>query len=228
MSTNVMGKQRVDKRPKTMSPLSTSFNITPSTATGGRSLGSLGMLPIGVYKGAPAFWDLDKAVNQPGVWPEQLHILGVLDGREEDYDLQTVPFIAAEAVGTIHSATFTVPAGNTWFVNAIEIVLPASGGANIITGNWRNSLWTDRAATPSSAGQAFHNADLDFGVGGGTQWDEFSWPGAIWAPTNKQSLLRLPAATVITVSFTNTIAVVAGNVNAIARLYGFIGKSLVS
>jgi len=108
------------------------------------------------------------------------------------------------------------------------MVLPPSGGANIIIGNWRCSLWTDRAATPSPAGQAFHAANVNFGFGGGTQWDEFGVIPLLWAAANKPVALRLPAGTVLTFTATNTVAAAAGNVNAIFRIYGYIGKALVA
>ena len=223
-----MGQQKVDGKPKTMSPLQVAYNLTPLLATAGRSAGSLGVVPIGSYRGGVAFWDLDLAVRQPLVWAEQQHILGILDGREEDYDLQTLAIVAAEAALTPHTGTLTVPAGLVYYLNAVEMVLPGSGGANIITGNWRCSLWTDRAATPSPAGQAFHAVDVAFGVGGGTQWDEFGVIPLLWAPTNKPVALRLPAGTVLTFTAINTVAPAAANVNAIFRVYGYIGKALVA
>ncbi len=221
-----MGRQKVvDKR---VSALQALYNLTPALAVQGRAAGSLGVIPLGYYKGQVRFWDLDLAVNQPLVFAEQQHILGILDGREEDYDLQTLAVTLAEAIGTQHTAQLTVPAGVVWYLNAVEIVIPASGGANIVTANWRCNLWTDRAATPSTNGQLFHAADLNFGVGGGTQWDEFGVIPLLWAATNKPVALRLPAGAILTVTFTNTVAVAAGTVNCIFRVYGYIGKLLVA
>jgi hypothetical protein len=187
----------------------------------------LGVYILGGYKGQTVFVDLDKLVNQPLVRAEQEHILGILDGREEDYDLQTITTTLFEAVGTVHTAQITVPAGVVWFLNAVELVVPASGGANAYTANWRSSLWKDRAAVPSPNGQPFHAVDFNPGVGGGTQWDEFGQIPLLWTPTNKPVSLRLPAGTVLTFSFTNTLAVAAAAVNCIARVYGYIGKALV-
>jgi len=78
-----MGKQKIVD--KTITPLQALTSVTPLTATEGRTRGSLGILPIGVYKGEAAFIDLDKLANQPLVEAEQLHILGILDGREEEW-----------------------------------------------------------------------------------------------------------------------------------------------
>ncbi|MFW6125484.1 MAG: hypothetical protein ACOC58_00100 [Chloroflexota bacterium] len=216
-----MGEQRV--KDKTITPLTSIVNLGPSEV----SARGLGAVSIGVYKGNAAFWDLDKAVVQPLVEAERLHILGILDGREEDYDLQTLAVAAAEAIGTAHTAKLTVPTGEVWFLNAVETVIPASGGANIITANWYCGLWTDRLGA-LGYGQPFHGAALDFGVGGGTQWDEFTEPANWWAATNKPQALRLPAGAELTVVFTNTTAVAAAAVNCIFRVYGWIGKTLVT
>lgn len=213
---------------KVVRPQTSLVSLTPSAVTGGIRRDQLGVLMIGAYKGAAAFFDLDKLANQPLVWAEQQHILGVLDGREENYDLQTITSVLAEGIGTVHTETLTVPAGVVWFLNAVEIVVPASGGANAFTANWRCSLWTDRAAVPSAAGQAFHAADYAPGVGGGTQWDEFGVIPLLWAANNKPATLRLPAGAVLSVSFTNTLAVAAAVVNCLFRVYGYIGKLLVA
>jgi len=212
---------------KTISPLQLT-TLTPASVTQGRATNTWGVIPIGNYKGAAAFLDLDKLANQPLVLAEQLHILGILDGREEDYDLQTITTVLAEAIGTIHTAQLTVPAGVVWFLNAVEMVVPVSGGANAYTANWRCSLWPDRALVPSPNGQAFLAADFNPGVGGGTQWDEFGVVPLLWAATNKPQTLRLPGGTVLTVSFTNTLAVAAAAVNCLFRVYGYIGKALVA
>ncbi len=215
-----MGKDRLVN--KVVTPMQTLAGLTIASALQNRIASYL----LGGYKGQSAFVDLDKLVNQPLVLSEKAHILGILDGREEDYDLQTQSVTLAEAIGTPHSASITVPSGEVWYVNAIENVSPASGGANIVTVNWRCSLWTDRIAG-LSAGQTFHAADINLGVGGGTQWDEFGVIPLLWAATNKPETLRLPAGTVLTFTFTNTVAVAAGTVNCISRVYGYIGKALV-
>ncbi len=222
-----MGKQAVVD--KTIKPMSTTTltNLTPALVTSGTPYTQLGTVPIGYYKGAAAFWDLDLGVNQPNVAAERLHQLGVLDGREEDYDLQTLAITLAEAIGTAHTATLTVPAGEVWFINSILTTIPASAGANVITANWWNSLWTDRVAA-AAAGQPFHPVAFNFGVGGGAQQDEFSAPGPVWLITNKSVELRLPAGSILTCVFINTVAVAAATVAATFQVYGWIGKSLVA
>jgi len=217
-----------NKKPKdislkgTVRPNQVATTLSPYQAT---SQG-IGFLPIGEYKGSATFFDLDNLVNQPTVLAEEKHILGILDGREEDYDLQTLSIAAAEAVGTTHMAQLTVPSGAVWFINSVVTTLPASGGANILTANWYCSLWTDRTGA-LGYGQPFHANAINFGVGGGIQYDEFDVPGPIWAVTNKPVALRLPAGTVITVIVTNTTAVAAGAVTATFQLYGYVGRTLL-
>jgi len=226
MKLTTLGKQRVKDHTKPpLQALQTLTTITPGQAVA--QMGWSPTVPIGNYKGALAFLDLDKLGNQPLVWAEQLHILGILDGREEDYDLQTLAVAAAEAIGTVHTGALTVPAGEVWYINAVVLTLPASGGANIVTGNWRCSLWTDRVAA-AVAGQTFHPADVTFGVGGGVQTDEFGVIQVLFNINNKPAVLRAPAGTIFTATVTNTVAVAAAAVNATLQLHGFKGKALVA
>lgn len=225
MENENMGKQRV--KDMTISPL----EVLRAMQTGSITIAQAqqmfnGVIPIGDYKGVAALLNLDLLVKQPLVDAELKHILGIIDGREEDYDLQTLAVTAAEAIGTIHTGALTVPTGEVWFINNVQTTIPASGGANIITANWHCSLWTDRVAA-SALGQPFHAAALNFGVGGGAQLDEFSPPGPVWLLTNKQVALRAPAGTIFTVVFTNTGVVAAATVNCVFQLYGWIGKALV-
>jgi len=222
-----MGKERMKdmtidpNRKGGMIAQTTISNLSPD------DIATQGALVIGNYKGNAAFLDLDKLANQPLVAAEKGHILGILDGREEDYDLQTAGIALAEAVGTSHVTQLTVPTGATWYVSAIISTLPASGGANIIEANWYCSLWTDRLGS-LGYGQAFHAAAFNFNVGGGIQYDEFGVVPVLWAATNKEQPLRLPAGTVLTFIATNTTAVAAAAVNATFQVYGYVGKSLVA
>jgi len=185
-----------------------------------------GVIPMGDYKGYGALWDIDKAVKQPLVLAEQLHILGILDGREEDYDLQTIRIPTGSVAGAEVRETLEVPSGEVWYVTAVVLTTPADqGGTPAI--NWRCSLWTDRAATPDSAGQAFHAANLSNTPNGGTWTDEFHALGPSIALANKPCALRLPAGTVITAVATNLNAAATANMDCTLALYGFIGKPLV-
>lgn len=212
---------------KSIRPATTLTSLTPAMVTSGQGYGLLGNMPIGYYKGTAAFWDLDLQVNQPLVAAERRHILGLIDGREEDYDLQTLAVTLAEAIGTGHTAALVVPAGEVWFLNNVQTTIPASGGANVIGANWYCSLWTDRLGA-LGLGQAFHVAGFNFGAGGGVQLDEFSPAGPVWAVANKTVALRAPAGTIFTVIFTNAVAVAAATVNCTFQLFGWIGKTLVA
>ncbi len=185
-----------------------------------------GTLPVGSYKGYGAIWDLDLAVKQPLVHAEQLHILGILDGRLEDHDIQTVTIPLGAAANTVVVGTLTVPTSEVWFINAVRMVSPADAGGSP-TMNWHCSLWTDPATTPSTYGQPFHAAGVNFTPGGGTQWDEFGIPATVWDAANKPMVLRLPGGTVITFTVTNTGAVATAAMACTIALFGSIGKPLV-
>ena len=187
-----------------------------------------GFIPMGDYKGYGALWNIDLAVKQPLVLAEQLHILGLLDGREEDYDLQTIRIPNGAAIGASVRERLAVPTGDVWYVTAVELITPADQGGTP-TLNWRCSLWTDRATTPDTDGQAFRPAGQEWSnsPGGGTAYDEFVPPANWWAARNKPVMLRLPGGTVITAVATNTVALATANMDCTLRLYGFIGKSLV-
>ncbi len=212
-----MGKDRV--KDKTISPL----GIVQALMAGSITIAQAqqmydGVLPIGDYKGVASILDLDLLVKQPLVDPEARHILGIIDGREEDYDLQTLGIVLGEVLATSHVASLTVPVGEVWFLNNVLTTTPAN-----VTANWYCSLWTDRVGALGH-GQAFHAAVIPAST---AQLDEFSPPGPLWLLTNKQVPLRAPAGTVFTVVCTNTATPAPANVNCTFQLYGWIGKSLV-
>ena len=188
-----------------------------------------GVLPIGDYKGVAAILNLDLLVKQPLVNAEQQHILGILDGREEDYDLKTLTTVVNSAIGTALTGTLTVPTGEVWFINAVETVVNATGAANGLVGNWLCSLWPDRAATPSEAGQSFHPAAGLVAAAGATltTLDEFGPIATAWLITNKVPLLRLPAGAIITFTLVTATAEVDVAAASTLKLYGAVAKPLV-
>jgi len=222
-----MGRQKlVDKE-------ITAQDVVKALATGGLAIGQAqqmfnGVVPIGDHKGYAALLDIDLLVKQPLVEAEQLHIMGLLDGREEDYDLQTIRIPSGAAIGAEVRERLTVPTGEVWFVTAVELTTPADQGGTP-TLNWRCSLWTDRAATPDVDGQAFRAPGEEFSnsPGGGTAYDEFVPPFNTWAARNKPVVLRLPAGAVITAVAVNTAAAATANMDCTLALYGYIGRSLV-
>lgn len=186
-----------------------------------------GVFIIGKHKGEPVALDITTLI-EPLVLAEQLHILGVLDGREEDYDLQTIRIPNGAKNGASVRERLTVPATEVWFVTSVALTTPADQGGTP-TLNWRCSLWTDRAATPDTDGQAFRRSGQEFSAspGGGTGYDEFVPPANWWAARNKPVMLRLPAGAVITAVATNTVADAIANMDCQLALYGFIGKALL-
>ncbi len=229
-----VGKQKtVDKtvRPMTLT------SLTPALATAGQASGLLGNVPIGVYKGAAAFWDLDLAVNQPNVLAEQQYILGILDGREEDYDLQTLTVPLLAVAGTALTGTLTVPTGELWYVNCIRLNCPGDVTAGY-TLNWACSLWTDRIGA-AAVGQTFRTAAMALasaGIathtapGGGAiqQLDEFGEIATAWAITNKTPLLRLPAGTIITFTVLSDTAAPTVATACTLSVHGAMAKVLVA
>ncbi len=190
-----------------------------------------GVLPVGDYKGMAAILDLDLLVKQPLVDAELKHILGILDGREEDHDLLTLTTVvgAASPIGTVLSGSLTVPAGEVWFINAVETYVNCLLAANGLVGNWRCSLWPDRAATPSEAGQSFHPAAglVAAALATLTTLDEFGGWTTLVELTNKTTLLRLPAGAIITFILVTTTDEVDAAAASTLKLYGYIGKALV-
>jgi len=214
---------------KSVKPMSTVQSITPSNFIVGARTPAYGAVVLGDYKGTARFLDLDKLVNQPLVWAEQQHILGILDGREEDYDLQTISPPVGATVGATYTASLTVPTGQTWYVNAVVVTLDSTGSNHGVSANWHCSLWTDRAATPSQYGQPFHGQNLAIANNAtNVWWDEFYVGGPVWQLTNKPVLLRLPAGTTITFVVIITTAAVTVELDNTLALYGFVTKALVS
>ncbi len=189
-----------------------------------------GVIPMGDYKGYGALWDIDLAVKQPLVAAEQLHILGILDGRLEGHDLVTVTIPNGALANAVFRGSLVVPAGQVWFVTAVETVTPADDGGTPAI-NWACSLWTDPAATPDPAGQPFHAIPKSATPAGDTFLDEFHWTAmrdlAAVVETNKPVALRLPAGAVITAIATNLTLPATGDMDCTLALYGYIGRPLV-
>lgn len=221
-----MGERKViDKK---VFPLSSPVSLSPAHLTN-RNRETLGNIPIGVYKGVAAFWDLDKAVNQPGVLAEQKHILGILDAREEERDLLTILIEDGVELGTDEANVrkrITVPSKEVWYVNAILVTTPADDGGTIHA-NWRCSLWPDIDGDPKDDdGQTFYADDLN-DAAGDTWYAEFGPITTAWAVTNKTELLRLPGGTKITFNARLATANATGDLTSTLKLYGFKAKKLV-
>ncbi|GAI89105.1 unnamed protein product, partial [marine sediment metagenome] len=90
-----------------------------------------GVLPIGDYKGVASILDLDKMVNQPLVLTEQQYISSILDGREEGYDRRTLTIPIDSPVAFGLSGSLTVPAGDLWYINAVQMYVPFDADAGV-------------------------------------------------------------------------------------------------
>lgn len=216
-----LGKQRVVD--KTLKALTTTLtSLTPATVTAGTNANQLGYMPIGVYKGAAAFWDLNLAVNEPNVQAELLHILGNLDGGTEDFDLQTIT-VGAVVAGVIVTETLTVPVGEVWFINGVVGTCVADATGTVVY-NWRCSLFPDAAA--NVLGGVYHTAWVATPLG--PQLDEFGAIATVFAIGNKPVPLRLPAGTTISGQLMNAAGAAAcTGVVGTFQLFGWIGKRLV-
>lgn len=233
---------------KTVRPMTTVVNLSPGQAVASIPAGSLGNLPIGYYRGAPAFWDLDKAVVQPLVSAEREHILGNLDGRTLAYDRIPVTFTAAEAIALQRRARLTVPAGQVWYVQAVQLYAAKDTTATFDV-NFRCSLWPDIVAagvTPDVDGQAYLGWDgvgtnainiwnFLFGVPpvttniGHGSTDALYLGNDIATPKTQPALLRLPAGAVLTAQVTvRTNVIVLATIDVTMSIYGFVGKALVN
>ncbi len=197
-----------------------------------------GVMPIGDYKGVASIFDLDKMVNQPLVDVEQKYMLGILDGREEAYDLVTVTVPITAVAGTLASGSLTVPTGNLWHVNAVRLACPGDVTAGF-TMNWHCSLWTDRLAA-AVIGQSFHGAAAVLGNLMGltthvapaaaaiAQLDEFGPNSTAWLLSNKIPILRLPSLTVITFTILTDTALPTVATACTLQLFGSMGRVLVA
>ncbi|GAI91548.1 unnamed protein product, partial [marine sediment metagenome] len=189
-----MGKQRVANKAITPQQILQALQAGSITTAQAQAMFN-GVMPVGDYKGIAAIFDLDLLVKQPLVDAEQKHILGILDGRLEGYDLRTLTFAIDAPAGTPLAGTLTVPAGPPWYINCVRMFVPADATAGF-TVNWHCSLWTDPAAVPSEAGQPFRSAaqallatNCPAGVVDLEQLDEFGPVSAAWLITNKVPLL---------------------------------------
>ncbi|GAJ09193.1 unnamed protein product, partial [marine sediment metagenome] len=187
-----MGKQ--DVKEKTIDPIKALQTGNMTTAQAQQMFN--GVMPIGDYKGVASILDLDALVKQPLVLAEQKHILGILDGREADYDLSSIS-LAAGIAGTFATGSLTVPLGEVWYISTVQLFHPSLGAGNQGGANWYCSLWTDRAATPSAFGQPFHSAaQVSLVNSNQTVTDDFWTDAPFLGIGHKDVMLRAPGGTV--------------------------------
>jgi len=217
-----MGERKIVDKSVTAQDVAKALQAGSITTAQAQAMYS-GVIPIGDYKGVAAIIDIDKLVNQPLVWAEQLHVLGNLDGGTEDTDLQTITVPAGTLATAVVSETLTVPAGEVWYINAIVGTCLADATGTIVY-NWRCSLFPD--ALGSELGGVYHTNWIATPLG--PQYDEFSAIATLFAVGNKPMPLRLPAGATITGQLMNAAgAAAATGVTGTIQLYGWRGKPLV-
>ncbi len=205
------GKQRLVN--KTITPLALS-EVTPEQATAKN--GPLGVLPLGKYKTKVAFWDLDKAVNQPLVLVEKAHALNKLDDR----NVVDVKIGAGAAIGQSGRDKHTVPAGKVHFINRLVANAPAAdGGGAFLTVNVRVSIWPDTATTPDTDGKSYWTTDKE----------PKGTPVTLDLPAQGElgEELRLPAGSTLTLVATVKGAALAADTTATLIPYGREANALV-
>ena len=204
------GKQKVVD--KTITPLQALYNLTPALSTEGRSRGSLGVVPIGNYKGEPRFWDLDKAVNQPLVLAEKAYALDRIDSRNGIN--VTVPNLSALAA--IITGEIEVPVGEVWYLNRLSVICPAADATgtcsfNILVSSFpKTATGTDKPYLPADVTAMGATTDIDLPAQG--QLGEE---------------LRLVGGDKLTLQLTVTVAFTADKVFRL-NVWGRKGKLLVA
>jgi hypothetical protein len=204
-----MGKDRlVDK---TISPLQLT-SLTPSSVTQGRATNTWGVIPIGNYKGAAAFIDLDKLVNQPLVLAEKAYALDRVDSR--DGVNVTVPNLSALA--TIVTGEIVVPAGEVWYLNRLSVVCPAADATGTVS---FNILVSSFPKTEAGGDKPYLPANVT-AMGATTDYD-------LPAQGGLGEELRLVGGDKLTLQLVVTVAFTADKVFRL-NPWGRQGKSLVA
>jgi hypothetical protein len=204
-----MGKQKMVN--KTIQPLQLT-NLTPAAVTGGRAANTLGVIIIGNYKGAAAFFDLDKLANQPLVLAEKAHCLDKVDGRNG----VAVTVENGADVGDVIPGEIEVPEGEVWYLNRLSVTCPAadatgSAGFNILVSAWPKT---------ATGGDKPYFATNQAAMGATTDID-------LPAQGELGEELRLVGGDKLTLQLTVTVAFTADKVFRLDP-YGRKGKALVA
>jgi len=196
---------------KSISPLQLT-TLTPASVTQGRATNTWGVIPIGNYKGAAAFIDLDKLVNQPLVLAEKAYALNRVDSR--DGVNVTVPNLSVLA--TVVTGEIEVPAGEVWYVNRLSVVCPAAdatGSASF------NILVSSFPKTAAGGDKPYLPANVT-AMGATTDYD-------LPAQGELGEELRLVGGDILTLQLVVTVAFTADKVFRL-NPWGRQGKSLVA
>jgi hypothetical protein len=199
-----MSRQKVVD--KTVTPQQTA--MTPTTAL----TSGYGKADIGLFRGAWAFVDLDKAVVQPLVLAEKAHALDRLDSRNGV--AVTVP--NGTALNAVVTGQIEVPAGEVWYINRLAVTCPAADATGTVSHNILVSSWPKTAA----GGDKPYLAANATAMGATTNYD-------VGAVGQLGEELRLVGGDKLTLTLTVTVAFTADKVFRL-DVYGRRGKLLVS
>ncbi len=153
---------------------------------------------------------------------EKVHMVGKLDARDQ---IQAA-VAAAAAIATLATQTLTVPSGEVWYLNMVELVSPAESGVGVgdlLQVNFRVSSFPDAAST---AGQLF------FAAAQGTAaidnfFAEFHAAAPWLAEENFSEPLRLVGGDILTLVATLAGAVAGAALTATLIPHGWKGRLLV-
>jgi len=150
---------------------------------------------------------------------ERLRPVGKLDTR----NTVTATLAATAVIGDIATAELTVPAGELWLIQALQIISPAEtapASGQITQVNFRISCWPDDDATPpNAAGKLFWVANRGT-IAVDTYWQEF-YASAGWGdPENIDVPLWLVAGDKLTLYATLTGANATAALAATLTPYG--------
>jgi hypothetical protein len=210
---------------KTITPLQIT-SLNPAAVTGGRAANQLGFIPIGNYKGAAAFFDLDKIANQPLIWAEKQWTQDIVDTRN-GFVAITVPI--GTLVGASVTGNITVPAGEIWYLGTHRLLIHQAAAltagdlvVNFLVSSFpktiagTNKPYLDAERALAAAWGAIAAADVDLTT-------QFQAGDELGVP------LRLVGGDILTLVATVATATVAtAAITVDLTVYGRVGKSLVA
>jgi len=182
-----------------------------------------GFIPLGYFRGALAFVDLDKLVVQPLIAAEKLYALDRIDDR----DRLEAKIASGASVGAKASAKLTVPSGEVWYLNRLVLVSPAESGAgvgDIVQVNFCVSTWalrTGETALVEGAGRKYWSTNR-----GTAATDTYTVDLPAQGELGEE--LRLAGGDFITLYAELTGASAGADLTATLTPYGRKGKLLVT
>jgi len=142
-------------------------------------------------------------------------------GKLDTRNTVTATLAATAVIGDIATAVLTVPAGELWFIQALELTSPpqTAGGGQIVLVNWRISSWPDDDGS-NAAGKLF------WSIGRGTvaldtYWCEFFAEAPLMSEENLSTPIRMIGGDKITLYATLTGANCTAALSATLTPFGY-------